>query len=328
MANALTPLRLAQIGKESVKGTGVAATQKLIGDFTFEEDIRRYRPLWPRGVRAESTEGGIKIGHGSIFRGTWDADYEQIMYPLGLGLDTAAITGSGPYVHTYDPDLTAGATFDTGTLEFAVDDGTTKHIAMEANYVFCSEWSLALAAEQIAQMSATFMGRAAADTTVTAALTEMTGRSEIPSELFGVYIDDTWAGLGGTQITGTVRSANLTVNNGLLPGHTLDARAALDFTVVRSATLTGTFQLAMDLDAQAGGLFDDWQAGSVRFVRLIATDGTKILQLDAAIELTSAPAISSVDGQEVLTIDGVLVYDPTGAKAIVVTLTNQTATFT
>jgi hypothetical protein len=312
MANALTPLRLAQIGKESVKGTGVPATQKLIGDFTFEEDIRRYRPLWPRGVRAESTEGGIKIGHGSIFRWTWDADYEQIMYPLGLGLDTAAISGSGPYVHAYDPDLTAGATFDTGTMEFAVDDGTTKHIEMEANYVFCSEWSLALAAEQIAQMSAV----------------EMTNRSEIPSELFGVYIDDTWAGLGGTQITGTVRSANLTVNNGLLPGHTLDARAALDFTVVRSATLTGTFQLVMDLDAQAGGLFDDWQAGSVRFVQLIATDGTKILDINLAIELTSAPSISSVDGQEVLTLDGVLVYDPTGAKAITVNITNQVATFT
>ena len=320
---AIHPLRLFQVGKESTNGTAVPATEKLIGDFVFREMYERDFEEWPRGVRAPVTGGGVDVERWVEVRGEWDADYEQVLWPLQSGLETPTVAGAGPYTHTFNPDLASPVAIDSLTGEFAIDDGSTKHVEREAAYLFCTTFGVEINPGQISRMRAEWIGRASQSSTVTAALTEMTGRSVIPSSLWSVYIDSTWAGLGGTQKTLFLRSASFELNTGISKLLTADARTDLDFTGIRSGMVTGRLSLTAAVAADAATEIGNYRSGTVRFVRLTATDGTKIVTIDMAIKFTAAPDFQNEDGEEIVVLEGELEYDPTGAAAIEIEVVNQ-----
>src|SRR5690606_31834426 len=142
--------------------------------------------------------------------------------------------------------------------------------------------------------------------------------------LFKVYVDSTWAGIGSTQKSALIRSARLEVNTGRAPDYTLDGRADLDMTQIQSGEdISGTLSLVCEYNADGDTLYDSWESGEsgIQFIQLIATDSTNTLEIDMAVRLTGV-AFREEDGLRLLELTGELVYDPTSTEQINFVVTN------
>ena len=334
MATAIYGLRKLQLGFEASAGNIVAATQKLVGAGFLMPEIEEEQEDFPRGVRA-IVDSSIDLRKGVVLTHEGNLTYEEILYPLLTGLDDDAVPadlgGPGPYAWTMIPVVTGPATPKSVSAEFVVEDGSTDFYEREAAFLLTRSFEIGLAANAPATLSFEMFGRVEATSTKTGALTPITGREVIPSNLFKVYIDDTWAGLGGTQKSGLVREATLGVVTGLEPDHSLDGRADLDHTGFRSGEIAGTFSFTMQHNADAATEVSKWRDSSLRFIRLIADNGLagaaqKIVLIDIAAKYMSMPEFSQEDSLELLTAEMELRYDPTGARIIETVITNGLAT--
>lgn len=331
---AIYPLRLLQLGFEgaATPGTLVAATKKLVGSGRMMPLDERDYEDFPRGVTAPVTAGGITQRKGSALEHEGHLTYEEILYALEMGLkDVPTPTGAGPYVWAFSPVLNAERDVRTCTAEFVVQDGSTKHYERESGYHVCSEFEVGIVAGEPATLNFTTFGRAEQVSTVTGSLTPITGRAPVPSSLFKLYLDDTWAGLGGTQKAALIRAATLNVSTGMMPDYTLDGRADLDFTQLLTGMLGFELSITIEHTAAAATEYDKWRTPALRFARLIADNGAagaanKKLQFDLAGYYREPPEFDQEDGIELLTATIVGEYDPTSGKMIEVTVTNGLAT--
>lgn len=332
MPQALQTQRLLQMGVETTPGTAVPATSQIVGEWDVREDIGRDYEEHPRGVRGDVHAGGDDVRHGTSIKLKENLTYEDITRVLAAGLDDPAHSGAGPYVHTFAPVLNGPPTLKAFTSEWVDSDGTTKHIEREAAYSVCTKWKISLAPGELAHIESEWFARKAGASTVTAGLSPAAGRAKIDSDLFGIWINDSGAAIGSTAITGTLRTCELEVEGGYGPDYTLDARASLDFVQLRAGRLTGKIKLTIELNATAATEYTKWRGSSgkglPRFIRLKATDGTKIVQLDMCIDYTSAPEFTDddMDGR-LLTLTGKLEYDATWGKILEAVITNSVATF-
>lgn len=322
MASAIYPLRLLQLGFEAIKGTAVPATSKLVGDSVYIPEIDREFEAFPRGVRAPVTGGGFAVRKGSTFKFTGNLTYEEILYFLESGLKAGVLTGAGPYTYTYTPTLTAnaGVSMTTVTIEYVIDDGSTKHFQRESAFGVTRRFTVNIAFNQPTTIDAELFARAEQTSTVTGSLTPVTGRTQIPSNLWKVFIDDSGGTIGSTQKSLLVRSATLTVTTGFEPDYTLDGLADLDFTQVDSQMLDATLDLTMEHNANAATEIARWRAGQVFLVRLKADNGAaaaanKAITFDGAYKYMEPPAFSQENGIEIVTMKLGLEYDATWAKA-------------
>jgi hypothetical protein len=207
MAQAPYFLRKLQLGRESTAGTAVAATYKLVGEGKMTPMIEREFEAFPRGIRAPVTDGGFAISRSTEVEFESNLTYEEVLPFLDSGLVLVTTTGAGPYTHTFDPTLTAAQNIKTYTAEMRITDGSVHHYEREAAYMFTQEMEIELKANEPAVIKVKMAGRAEQTSTVTADLPIITGRTVIPSNLFKVFIDDTGAGIGGTQKSGLIRAA-------------------------------------------------------------------------------------------------------------------------
>lgn len=324
-------LRLLQLGFEGTAGNIVAATQKLVGSGMMTPEIERENEDFPRGVRA-TFDSMIDLRRGVLLNHEGNLTFEEILYPLLTGLnDDAVPADAGPYVWTMEPVLTGIATPKSCSAEMVVEDGATDFYEQKAAYLLTRSFEIGLEANRPATLAFEMFGRVEETATKTGSLTPITGRTVVPSNMFKVYIDDDWASLGGTQKSGLVRSATLSVVTGLEPDYSLDGRTSLDHTGFRSGMVTGTLSIVMQHNADAATEFGKWRDGSLRFVRLIADNGgaggdNKKVQIDLAGRYTSPPDFQEEDGIELLSAELELMYDPTGAKIISTVITNGLAT--
>lgn len=363
-APAIYPLRLFQMAKEATPGTPVAAAWQMVGDTIFTPTITRYMSDYPRGVRVPVTAGGTPIGSGCTIVQNTDLSYEELIYPLNLGMATGVISGaSADKTHTFTPIITGNPTTLTATSEFALGDGSATAfpfpgatgfpVTMQAAYTFSNGFDISGAFNAIATASYRYVARyPTLAVTPTAALTVMTGRERIPSNLFKFYLDTTFAGIGGTQLTGTVRSFKYTFVPGIEPDYTLDGRANLDFTQTRfGMDAYATLSLVMEMDATSALEIKAWNAqnagggalapnvssgGTValRFIRMEATSPNTLggsarrLRLDGAYVYTKEPVFSQQNKAELVTLDLKTEYDPVSAKSFQAAVVNSLGTFT
>lgn len=321
MAQAPYFLRKLQFGRETTAGTAVAATYKLVGEGTYKPIVEREFEEYPRGVRAMVTDGGFDKMKGSEIEFEGSLTFEELLLPLDSGLVSVTTTGAGPYTHTFTPTLTAAQVVKSYTAEFVVDDGSTKHYQREAAYMLCSELEVELKANEIAMMKMKMNGRAEQTSTMTAALSPITGRTPVPSNLFKVFIDDAGSGVGGTQKSGLVRVAKLAIKFGNEPDFTLDGRSDLDKTGNQPQPLTATLDLTMEHNADAATEIGKWRTASKRFIRLKADNGAaaganKAITFDGCFVYTDSPEFSEDDGTEIVTLKLQLEYDSTWGKAL------------
>lgn len=323
MATALHKLRNLQLGFESTNGTAVPATFKAVGRAGIKPMIERHAEDAPRGVRLAVDEF-LDVSKGAELTVETDCTYEDILVPLESGMGTVSPTGAGPYVYTYA--YTLSPTLKALTAEMVVDDGSTKHYQREYAYMVCREFEIGIAPNAATSLKYTLFGRAEQTSTVTPALTPISGRAKIPSNLWTLAIDSSWAGLGGTAKTTTLREATLSVTTGVKPEYTLDGRSDLDMTGVILDDLQATLKTKLRHNAATATEIGNWRTGTRRFVRLLADNGAatganRKLQIDASLRLMSWD-MSDEDGQEVVDAEWELVYDSTASKALTITVTN------
>jgi len=327
MAPASKALRRFQIGPEGTPGTAVAATFKMVGEATYTIERDTEDEDYPRGVYAPVTGGGIDLRAGTLINFEGNLTYEEALHIFASVIEVPTTAGvSAPYTHTFDRPWNGPPTLQAYTAELTEDDGATKHVQREAAYLTGMGFEITIAGLEAAKISWEAFARASTTTTETAALAPLTGRTPIPSNLFKVYLDDSWAGLGGTLVSDAVRAATVKYAGAVAPAYNLDGRASLDFTGIRHLSFTPstapTLSITMDLSTVAAAEVADYLAGTKRFIRLIATNGTDSLSLDMCMVHAAPPSIEEDEGVMVATFNLRMEYDETGTNAFKAVIIN------
>jgi len=276
------------------------------------------------------------------------------------------ITGAGAdKTHTFTPVLTGNPGIQTATAEYAMSDGTATAfpfpgatgfpLTAQSAYLFSTGFDITWAFNAIATAQYRYSGRAAAFAPAavpTPALTVMTGRERIPSNLVRLSMDPTWAGLGTTTLTGVVRSGKLTFVSGIEPDYTTDGRAALDFTQLRwGMDRFFTLQLVLEMDATSAAEIKAWVAqnagggaispnaaagGNValRFLRFEVTSpnvlgaSARRIRIDNSMIYTKEPVFTQQGRAEIVTMELKSEYDPVSARSFAAAIVNSLPTFT
>lgn len=304
---AIWPLDKVQLGIESTKGTLLAATRLIRSNATLAEEQDLYRSDYPQGYRANVGGAGSIMRKGVTVEVETDLTAEEMLWPLLTGVKGAVTpTGAGAdKTWTFSPELTTGIpTIDTATVELLHSDGTTNHYYGECGYGMTSSFKIDWAVNQPAKLSWSMFARARQTGTPTGSLVPYTTREILASNLLAVYKDTTWAGLGGTAVTGTTRSASIEVQTGFTPDYTLDARTDVDFTQHNVGRIMATLSIVQELNAAGAATFTNYRANDIVFIRLKSTgtvvgSGVKTAQVDGAFRFTTPPAFSR-DGDNVL----------------------------
>lgn len=296
-------LRLYQWGKESTRGTAVAATSKIATEELQLDPTDAYdRPQLAKGLLHRNPGSETVVGRGT----TWKA-IESIMVPsqqqhwcsMGIKGGVSA-TGGGPFVWTFAKTLTADPSPDTWTLERRLTDGVTP-IDNEWAYCFASTLKWSYQIDKPIRFSAEGFGRRVQVSTLTSSLS-MPTINPAPVPLTQVWIDSTWANLGVTQVTTQVLKADITYHTGLMPKPTFDGRSDLDFTTyIFDAKACGVdVDLVIMVGAQYAIEKTASEAGTARALRLKTTIGADIFQLDALLKHDKASTfeVSQDQGQD------------------------------
>lgn len=337
MATSIRPLTKLQMGIESTKGTLVAATRVIVGENMFAERRERYRSAYPRGVRATVGGAGVLTKQWGEVTVETELSAEQILWPLETGIK-GSVTGSNAnnaFTYTFTPELTTGIiTVDAATVEFIHADGTTNHIASEAGYGMTESFSISSTPDDIAKLTWKMFTRARQTTTPTGALTAYSSLEPLPGALLSVYLDTTWAGLGGTQLTGIQRDVTFNCTTGLKPDFTADGRADKDFSKHSVNSLGATLSITWELDAVGAARYANYRANDLVYIRLkwtggtVGAAGTKTVQIDGAYRFVGDPSFSYDEDQVLMSAELEAVYDATGTKILEFTAINGLSAIT
>ena len=279
---AIAKARLVQIGKESTRGTPVAASRRLLLDDAeyrvMEEEEEFVEQM--HGTLSRTVTPPVIVRNGVEFEITNTLDFEQILLHLLSGLKggvTPTTPGSGEArLWTFSP-VNADPVPDAYTVEFADRDlaSTPNQIGLEAPYCFTTSLTITGSTEGIPELSASMVGRKVTSSTPTAALALPT-LTRGGNLRWKIYIDDTWAGLGTTQITGEIYGFTWTLSELLFPQYYQDGRTDDDFSTYEYKPNLVDLALDVAVEPNAGIMIDaneptDKRAGTKRFIRVEIT---------------------------------------------------------
>ena len=325
--NYSNPLRKYQWGVEATKGTAVPATSGILAEaIDFDDDDEIERPDLATGIGYEVKGSEFAIRRGTKFTvPDFPISFEQLPHWLRMAVKGAVTpTGVGPYIWTFTPALGADPDLDARTLERRITDGAN-NLDDEWAYAMLSRFTLKWEAGMSSmKASAEGFARRRQNSTFTAAQTYPTPE-HIPGALMTVFIDSTFAGLGGTQVTGQVLSGELEINTGYKPYWASDGRTDLDHSSHEWDARARTYSLKMRIVARNSGQLaaerTAAEALTLRAVRLRATGtSSRILTLDGLYKHekgTSLVKVGEVDGQEVVDVTLRQSTDGTNAQSIV-----------
>lgn len=269
-----------QYGAEGAHGTAVAADTKLYFEYAAPEQDRVHRvPRSDHGRRitrlAKNATVESVFSEGGSLRDTDGLYYQALPLLLNACLDggntgSEANAGQGDYLWTIDAPLTGSETLDTFTLEWG-DDGQY----YETAYCLIPELSITFDATN---------GEVHATATVDGDMVKQTSQSSVATNpsaeyingaLFRLYVDDTWASAGSTELSDALVSGELVIRGGahhkkfgsasrLVDSHGQgEIDAELRLTLERTAAVS-----TEELKYRAA---DEDTAPSMRCIRLIAT---------------------------------------------------------
>jgi len=277
-------LHKVQIGKESSHGTAVAADTMLLGEVVLPEADREI--VIPGFGTGERMPGQLAsafvrrvLGEGVTFN--TPADRGGAYYQLFPLLFSMCVNGNitpaeqtenqDDYLWTFAAPLTGAETVDSITLE-AGDDAR----AYELAYVLCPTLELSGNCDSgEVTVSATLFGDKITATTFTGEISAPTATFVI-GKFFRVYVDSSWATLGGTELADALVDWTLTINGGVKPKLRGSASRVIDTHGQGEMEVT----LALGLERTSGVETEEdyYLATTVtpRFVRLEVDSGIAI----------------------------------------------------
>ena len=269
-----------QVGKETTRGTAVAATRKLlVKDATYRriQDLEAFEGQM-HDTLARVTQAPVVTREGTEFEVSTDLDFEQILLFRLSGMK-GAVTPSTPVamenqrLWTFTPSVTTDPLPDTYTIEFVESnmDATPDDAGMETPYGFTVALEIVAGVDGISQINASMVGRKTSDTTPTASLALPT--VEYTSGLeWACYVDGTWANLGTTQISGQIYGFTWRFHNFLAPSYHLDGRDDKDFSQYQFTPREVDLTMDVVHDPTSTALVQTEEAnktnGTARFIQL------------------------------------------------------------
>jgi hypothetical protein len=325
-----------QYGKETTRGTAVAATKILLGKVPAVNSDRQ--PVFPAedvGIRAEAVRAVI---HQYLYNNTLTTEhgyFQQLPALFGCGLK-GGVTASeqtpsqADYLWTFTPSLTAANNADSLTIELGDDTQAFEtEYAMFERIRISGQVSQGMEASPV-NVEADFFGRQLTPTSFTGSLSLPTAEP-INAKLARFYLDTAWSGIGGTEKTNILRGFDIEILTGVHPKFSGSGNKYFNTHGEGLIMVTGNFTFEGNSDADA--IFDAQQAATFQAVRLkvngaqIGSGATHSLTLDIGGYWETAIPLGAEDRTDNLhtaTLRGV--YDPTGAKLLQVAVsTNSNA---
>lgn len=260
-----------QYGKESTRGTAVAATKKFLGTVTIPQDREPAHPQSTLGQRAMSHRTEIRqLLADPVTLAMAEGYYQALPMFHGItlkgGVTASEVTpGQGDYLWDHSPSLTAAGAPDTITLE-AGDNDQNYEIEFLMGKTLTYDFALGEASAVGVTLEA--FGRQVTKSTATGGIATPAATG-IVANTAKLWVDDTWANLGTTQKTGLLRGGNVQISTGNHPKFLGSGNKYFDSYGEGWLEVTGS--LTLEGGAGAVSIFDDFQAGTHRAVRLSFT---------------------------------------------------------
>jgi len=254
--------RRIQIGAEATRGTLVAADKVLLGTLQMTPESTFFRPEDERNSIATHSRQ-VEVAQQTTFRYEGVASFEQLIYFLSMGVigavspATVEVTGR---VWTFLPNMSSANTPNSFSIEYGDDDQE-----FEAGFVVATNLEMAIAMGETMTLRADLVGREAAKSTFTGALSEP-AINEIVGNKMNVWIDGTWANLGTTAKTSLVAAASIRLPTGFTPVKYADGN--LFFSAIAEQKRAVQLELDLVMGADAITEYDAFKAGTARAIRL------------------------------------------------------------
>ena len=319
-----------QWGKESTKGTAIAATSKIACqaiDWSPVDEVNR--PQLLQGLTHRNPGGHeLIVARGSEFSvAESPVVFGQFQHWLELLFGSVFPIGTnpGPYTWTFVRNASAVPNPVTRTIERRIDNGTSQ-VDNEWTYACLRELTITYEMNQPLRFTAQGFARRIQSSTFTAGQT-LPAVAIAPAPLATAFLDGAWANLGTTRITGELLSATVTYRSGFKPKMTLDGRTDLDFT----SSIFDPTEAGVDVALRllVGGQYAEEklqaEAAGLRALRLKLTSGANELQLDTLLKHTegSVFALGDEDGQHIVELNLVDADDATNLlQAVLINLVN------
>lgn len=341
MTNAIKAATQLAIGKESTRGTAVAASRRIItkdASVTYE-DVSETHEDQMAGTLARTAVAPTNTRNGSAIQVTNDLDFENILFALLSGVKGGVTpTGATEYTWTFQPGVSADPAPDTYTVEYAESDfGVPARDMREMPYCFTTEFNIQGGVDALPQLLQTLVGRKPVETTLTALTVPAVNFAA--NLRWALYMDDSWANLGTTQILGQVYSFDYGYSGAIKPQFYLDNRADLDFSKYEYGKRTVDLSVETSIDPTSGQFVPNEEtkkaARALRFCRLeilgaAAGGGTHTITLDGAYYHADDSLQSrggDREGNAVTSLHLLSALDATSSKDCEIAVLNTLASF-
>lgn len=312
-----------QFGKEAAHGTAVAADTIIVGgkwpSVPADRNVRR--PEENLGLRAASMRSWIGQYLYSNTLTLNDGYFQVVPILASLGVKgnvTPVDGGAGDNTWTFTPSLTATNAPDSGTFEFGDDTQ-----AYEVEYCMVERLKFSGAISQSADASpiaieADLFGRQISTASFTGGIA-YPNTEPMNAKLTRFYLDPSWAAVGSTEKTGTLREWSVEILTGLHPKMHGDQYNYFD--VHAEGAFGVRCEFTFEGNSTADAIWDDYRAQTFRVAELSVSGAA--IGTGAAHNLTIAvggtfedviPIASSDRDNNLHTAVLVGQYDITGAK--------------
>lgn len=332
---------IAQYGLEAAtaRGTAVAATRMRVGvapRITTDSKPEFIQEQFNIRMAARRVQVYERLYVNTL--STPNAGFQQCILPFATGLK-GAVTASeqtadqDDYLWAFTPGLTVAAG-DNAPDSFTLQVGDEQQ-AWRIPYCMTDRITLKGKVSQDGgsapvSLESSFFGRYIEETTFTSSLS-LEGSTPMNAKLAQLYVDSSWAGVGGTEVSDALDEFTIDIMTGVHP--VFRGSTANYFNKHREGAIdyTATFVVETALRDE---LLSSQQAGSLQVVRLvlngpqIGTGDNHNLTIDMGGAWEDITPRDNADrGDNLATLAFRAHYDDTGAKGLQVNLTTNQGTF-
>jgi len=312
-------LRRIQLGVEIYGyGTPVTPTAQLVGGLDAIENRFRIFTSEASGVMSAHRRAYDQAIQAELAFDAGDegATFEQIINFLSMALIGGVVpvpVGAAGYAWTFTPNLGAGNVPDIFTMRYGDNQR-----CWESEGVFATELALSAAFQEGWRLTSALIGDQMGEgATFAPGITYPTPLETVLAQMTRLYIDDTWATLGTTPITGTLIDWGWTLP-AFHPKFFQDGQ--LTYSDIGLASRALALELTFEFNAQAVAERLLWMARTPRFIRLEATGGVinagvppdlKTVRLDMCVVYEGTDPLDERDGNDTMRFTGRSVNDGT-----------------
>jgi hypothetical protein len=316
-----------QLGKETTPGTSVAATTVWRGAGSFIEDQRLVKIVEEMvGILGGTNRSYIPELMAGIKLADTEFTIQQFPYLLamGWGMSQSGVQdGTGTdYIYTANVPTTSTSSMTGRTYSFR---GGDDHEVEIMEYGFCSEFSIKGAIREAVKMSGVIMGRQAAVSSFTGALTLPTV-SELMVQKSKLYLDPIGTAYGTTAVANQIIGFEINVKTGLKPQFTMDGQLYFTQLLAADPEISGKITFLHDSGVNgASGEKNKWRSETPRSMQIkmegaaLGTPGTTYSVETAIVNLpikwTKFGALENKDGATICTGEFISKYDTTKGDA-------------